>query len=163
MLQLYFQQAGCAIQEKEMTQRLLENADVLWVLQKYAPRETKSLGLQVFSQITNALNDKLESEKVVYRAQAEISPGRTAPDFSTEVAHRAWNAGWRAGSNSSQGLLSLRMISLTDQHGTIFTALCEAAWSAIDKEGRTIVLTLHEAVCAKCEEPLRQGHQCKVA
>jgi hypothetical protein len=32
--------------------------------------------------------------------------------------------------------LTLRIISLADQHGTTFTAVCEAAWSAIDREGR---------------------------
>jgi hypothetical protein len=29
--------------------------------------------------------------------------------------------------------LTLRIISLIDQHGTTFTAVCEAAWSAIDR------------------------------
>jgi hypothetical protein len=50
------------------SEALLENADFLEIIQKYAPKETAKIGLQTLSQIVGAINDKLAA------ATAERTP-----------------------------------------------------------------------------------------
>src|SRR5712675_1254845 len=91
---------------------MIENADLLEILQKYAPTETKRLGLQTLSQIVGAINDKLAP----HPSGAAPQP----PDFdtwwnyaketeATLTGHpRAWaQAGWIAAFHSMEPLPAL--------------------------------------------------------